>query len=84
MPQYTNEILFGQAEPGAGNYSAVYSVEFASAFPDGDTTANQGLSAIKYLQRFANIIALSADTSLQTSIVRAVTGLDGLPPATNS
>ena len=83
MPQYTNEILFGRAEPGAGNYEAVYSSEFASAFPNGDTSANVQLSAIKYLQRFADVIALSS-VSKATAIVQAITGLDGLPPSTNT
>jgi len=83
MPQYSNEIVFGKAEPGAGNYEAVYSVSFASAFPDGDTTANQGLSAIKLLQRFADVIALSGATN-SAAISAAVNGLDGLGYATNS
>lgn len=84
MPQYSNEIVFGRAEPGAGNYEAVYSVEFNSAFPNGDTSANQGLSAIKLLQRFADIIALSANTTNAAAISAAVNGLDGLGYASNS
>lgn len=83
MPQYTNEILFGRAEPGVGNYEAVYSSEFASAFPNGDTSAFVELSAIKYIQRFANIVSLSS-VSKATAIVQAITGIDGLPPETNT
>ena len=84
MPQYSNEIAFGTTEPVIGNYSATYNVTFASAFPNGETTANQNLSAIKLLQRFANIIALSANLSNANSICAAVTGLDKLPPPTNT
>lgn len=83
MPQYSNEIAFGKTEPVIGNYESNYSVTFASAFPNGETTANQGLSAIKLLQRFADVVALSGATK-GAAISAAVNGLDGLGFASNS
>ena len=82
--QYSNEIAFGKTEPVIGGYSSDYSVSFATAFPSGETTAFQGLSAVKLLQRFADIIALSAGTTNAAAISAAVNGLDGLGYASNS
>ena len=82
--QYSNEIAFGRTEPVIGGYEAVYSSSFATAFPSGETSAYQGLSAVKLLQRFADIIALSANTTNAAAISAAVNDLDGLGYASNS
>lgn len=81
--QYSNEIAFGRTEPVIGNYESVYSVSFASGFPNGESSAYQGLSAIKLLQRFADVVALSGATN-GAAISAAVNGLDGLGYASNS
>lgn len=80
--QYSNEIVYGRAEPGAGKYAAVYSSEFASAYKDGDTTAYQPASAINLLKRFADIVAVSG-TSQGSALLRAVSGLDGIATVPN-
>lgn len=80
--QYSNEILYGRAEPGAGKYEAVYSSEFATTIKDGDTTAYQPASAINLLKRFADIVAVSG-TNNGAAIYSAVNGLDGLGVPSN-
>jgi len=80
--QYSNDIVYGRSEPGAGKFESVYSSEFATAYLSGGTTAYQPASAINLLQRFANIVAVSG-TSQGSALLRAVSGLDGIATVAN-
>jgi hypothetical protein len=75
--QYSNGIVYGRTEPGKGKFESVYTSEYATVYPGGDTTAYQPASAINLLKRFADIVALSGTTQ-GAALSAAVDGLDGL------